>query len=196
MTCDSGSRPTGRDVEQARGEARQSGAESASPKLHRETPMPDNKLTCTDETKQCKKCEAVGTICSSCVAAMHSARPIPTGYEELRERLREQARSESAASKMLADAKTARQTDRDDYPEIREMVGGYSYSTPEQTVSWQAADTITTLLTKLAEVERERDVSKDIVRQATDALQDLGWPETADEFRQMAKKLEGASDDQ
>lgn len=57
---------------------------------------------------------------------------------ELVERLREEARREAAAHKLLADAKSARQSDRDDYPDF--PIHGYSSIAPEQTTCWQAAD--------------------------------------------------------
>jgi hypothetical protein len=56
--------------------------------------------------------------------------------------LRDQARRESEASRMLAEAKTVRQTDRGDTPGLE---AGYSWTQPEQTVSWKAADRIASL---------------------------------------------------
>jgi hypothetical protein len=44
---------------------------------------------------------------------------------------------------MMADAKTARQTDRDDYPELE--CRGYSYPQPEETDFWEAADRLEAL---------------------------------------------------
>src|SRR4051812_39380020 len=64
--------------------------------------------------------------------------------DALVERLRSQAQSASKAHKMVADAKTARQTDGG---------GPYGHATPEQTLEWQAADTITTLLEVLTEAD-------------------------------------------
>lgn len=79
--------------------------------------------------------------------------------------LKRQAECESAASKMMADAKTARQTDRDDYPEMRDLVGGYAYELPEQTTSWKAADLIAELVEAL---ERATDLIED-------AEKDTNW---------------------
>lgn len=57
--------------------------------------------------------------------------------------LRQHARQHSAAAKMMADAKTARQTDRDGYPEMTAMgLSGYDWIKPEQTAEWRAADLI------------------------------------------------------
>lgn len=52
-------------------------------------------------------------------------------------RLRQSAQQSSDASRMLAEAKTDRQADRDDYPAM--LVRGYSWLKPEQTVEWEAA---------------------------------------------------------
>lgn len=90
--------------------------------------------------------------------------------------LREQARRESEAHKMLADAKTARQTDRDDYPELADI--GYDWIKPEQTVSWKAADTIERLEARVGEAEDERDEAVNwsaiVDRHGTDGFDALG----------------------
>lgn len=54
------------------------------------------------------------------------------------ERLRKQAEHAARAMQMLADAKTARQADREDYPELAD-IAGYHAPTKEQTLEWQAA---------------------------------------------------------
>lgn len=80
-----------------------------------------------------------------------------TDTADLVERLREDARQQSAASKMLADAKSARQTDRDDHPEMGQR--GYAYVLPEQTNAWKAATLLESLSSSVAEVERLRALS-------------------------------------
>lgn len=54
------------------------------------------------------------------------------------ERLRHMARNSSEAQRMIAEAKTARQTDRDD----AWTDAGYGWPSPEETTEWQAASHI------------------------------------------------------
>jgi hypothetical protein len=66
--------------------------------------------------------------------------PIPADVEGLAVRLEGEAQGESEASRMMAEAKTARQVDRDDYPEMQSR--GYSWSQPEETTRWRAASAL------------------------------------------------------
>lgn len=71
--------------------------------------------------------------------------PFPK-VDGLVELLREEARQEEAAHKMMADAKTARQTDRADAWTDE----GYDWVRAEQTTRWKAADFIEELLAERA----------------------------------------------
>jgi hypothetical protein len=75
--------------------------------------------------------------------------PVPADVAGLVERLKKDAHETEAASKMMADAKTARQGDREDAEGP-----GYDWLRAEQTVSWEAA---TRLASLAAEVEHWKE---------------------------------------
>lgn len=81
---------------------------------------------------------------------------------ELIEQLRESARQHSAAHKMLADAKSDRQTDRDDYPELGTR--GYDWIKPEQTTEWQAADLLESVLADLTAANARVEEAEGAIR--------------------------------
>ena len=93
-----------------------------------------------------------------------------TASMRLVERLREEARQESAACKILADAKTARQTDRDD----AWTTAGYSWAQPEQTTRWKAADALETAEKALVSLSRKYAAAYAAVEFAHD--EGFEWP--------------------
>lgn len=89
------------------------------------------------------------------------------------DRLRRHAECYAAADKMMADAKTARQADRDDYPDVD--LGGYSSIAAEETDFWKAAEALVAMrsvITASAETFRnyERQHRQKVVAFAAETL--------------------------
>ncbi len=73
----------------------------------------------------------------------------PKALAEITARLRKQAQSASEAQRMMAEAKSLRQSDN---PEGRTDL--YMWAKPEDTLEWRAADALARLKARVSELER------------------------------------------
>ena len=75
---------------------------------------------------------------------------------------------------MMAEAKTARQADRDDHPEMTVAgMSGYSWPRPEQTIEWEAAAEITRLTALTAPSTPAGDGMVEVVQADRDAAANM-----------------------
>jgi hypothetical protein len=84
-----------------------------------------------------------------CGLALSTKNELPSEVERTVNYLWQAAKAASETLRMMAEAKTARQTDRDDYPEL--AATGYSWPKPEETYEYKAAQTILSLQRRLDE---------------------------------------------
>jgi hypothetical protein len=85
-----------------------------------------------------------------CGLALSTKNELPSEVERTVNYLWQAAKAASETLRMMAEAKTARQTDRDDYPEL--AATGYSWPKPEETYEYKAAQTILSLQRRLESV--------------------------------------------
>jgi hypothetical protein len=104
-------------------------------------------------TDQLIELQATGNLTTTAyliVQALSTKNELPSEVERTVNYLWQAAKAASETLRMMAEAKTARQTDRDDYPEL--AATGYSWPKPEETYEYKAAQTILSLQRRLESV--------------------------------------------